>query len=48
MNENCVYQVSTIILGKLLAAADYCFMFNLVSLRRVKSRSWSSSYFEGM
>lgn len=46
-NENCVYQVSTIILGQLLAAVDYCFMFNLVSLRRVKNINWSSLYFEG-
>lgn len=48
MKEICVYQVSTIILGKSLAAEDYCFMFNLISLRRVKNRSWSTSHFEDM
>lgn len=46
--EICVYQVSTTILRKLLAAADYCFIFNLISLRRVKNSSWSSSHFEDM
>lgn len=46
IKEICVYQVSTIILGKLLAAAaDYSFMSNLISLRRVKNRSWSTSSF---
>lgn len=47
IRDNCVYQVSTIILGKLLAAMDYGFMLNLDSLRRVKNKSWNSSYFEG-
>lgn len=37
-----------VILGKLLAAMDYGFMLNLVSLRRVKNKSWNSSYFEGI
>lgn len=46
IKEICVYQVSIIILGKLLAAVDYCFTFNLISLRRVKNRSWSTSHFE--
>lgn len=33
--------------GKMTCCRSHRFMFNLVSLRRVKNRCWSSSYFEG-